>query len=58
MVEIEKKDGSGAKLEDMKKLVDAISPEIVVPIHSFYPDKFKDNFKNVRVVNDGEVVNL
>ena len=47
-----------AKLNDMKKLVDAVAPDIVVPIHSFYPNKLKDNFKNVRVVNDGEVVNL
>lgn len=47
-----------AKLEDMKKLVDAITPEILVPIHSFYPDKFKDYFKNVKLMNDGEIVNL
>jgi len=47
-----------ARIEDMKKLVDAISPEIIVPIHSFYPDKFKDYFNNVRLVNDGEIMDL
>ncbi|NQT70667.1 MAG: MBL fold metallo-hydrolase [Desulfobacteraceae bacterium] len=47
-----------AKLEDLKKLVDAMAPEMVIPIHSFHPDKFKDYFPNVRLVNDGEVVNL
>ena len=47
-----------AKLEDMKKLVDAMTPEMLVPIHSFYPDKFKDYFNNVMLVNDGETVNL
>jgi len=47
-----------AKLEDLKKLVDAIAPEMVIPIHSFHPDKFKDYFANVRLVDDGEVVNL
>jgi len=47
-----------AKLEDLKRLVDAISPEMVIPIHSFHPDKFKDYFANVRLVDDGEVVNL
>jgi len=47
-----------AKLEDMKKLVEAIAPEIIVPIHSFYPDKFKDHFNNVRLVDDGEIVDL
>ena len=47
-----------AKLEDMKKLVDAMVPEMVIPIHSFHPDKFKDYFPNVRLVDDGEIVNL
>jgi len=47
-----------AKLEDLKKLVDAVAPEMVIPIHSFHPDKFKDYFPNVRLVDDGEVVNL
>ncbi|MFC1812861.1 MBL fold metallo-hydrolase [Thermodesulfobacteriota bacterium] len=47
-----------AKLEDLKKLVDAMAPEMVIPIHSFHPEKFKDYFPNVRLVNDGEIVNL
>ncbi|RZB37102.1 MAG: hypothetical protein SRB2_01606 [Desulfobacteraceae bacterium Eth-SRB2] len=47
-----------AKLEDLKKLVDAMTPEMVILIHSFHPDKFKDYFPNVRLVDDGEVVNL
>ena len=42
----------------MKKLVDAMAPEMVVLIHSFHPDKFKDYFSNVRLLDDGEVVNL
>jgi len=44
------------KLEDLKKLVEAMAPEMVIPIHSFYPDKFKDYFPNVRPVEDGEIV--
>jgi ribonuclease J len=47
-----------AKLDDMKKLVDAIEPDIVVPIHSFYPEKFKSYFKNVKLIKDGETVDL
>lgn len=47
-----------AKLEDMKKLVDAMAPDNIIPIHSFYPEKFKNYFKNVRLVDDGEIVNL
>ena len=47
-----------ATLEDLKKLVDAMTPEMVIPIHSFHPEKFKDYFQNVRLVDDGEIVNL
>ena len=47
-----------AKIEDMKRLVDAVAPDNIIPIHSFYPDKFKSYFKNVRLVKDGETVNL
>jgi ribonuclease J len=47
-----------AKIEDMKKLVDAIAPDNIIPIHSFYPDKFKSYFKNVKLVKDGETVKL
>jgi len=47
-----------AKLKDLKKLVDAMALKMVIPIHSFHPDKFKDYFPNVRLVNDGEIVNL
>lgn len=47
-----------ATLEDLKKLVEAMSPEMVIPIHSFHPEKFKDYFQNVRLVDDCEIVNL
>ena len=47
-----------ATLEDLKKLVDAMTPEMVIPIHSSHPEKFKDYFPNVRLVDDGEIVNL
>jgi len=47
-----------ATLEDLKKLVDAMTPEMVIPIHSFHPEKFKDYFPNVRLVDDGEIVSL
>ena len=47
-----------AKLDDMKKLVGAMAPDNIIPIHSFHPDKFKSYFKNVRLVKDGETMNL
>ena len=47
-----------ATLEDLKKLVDAMTPEMLIPIHSSHPEKFKDYFPNVRLVDDGEIVRL
>ena len=39
---------------DLKKLVSAINPHKVVPIHSFFPDKYPELFPNVEVHYDGE----
>jgi len=47
-----------AKLADMTRLVKALDPEIVIPIHSFHPEKYKDHFPKVRLVDDGEAVEL
>jgi ribonuclease J len=47
-----------ATLEDLKKLVDAMTPEMVIPIHSFHPEKFKDYFPNVRLARDGEDIKI
>ncbi|MBW2589289.1 MAG: SMP-30/gluconolactonase/LRE family protein [Deltaproteobacteria bacterium] len=41
-------------LSDLKRLAEAMSPEIIIPIHSFYPDRFQDHFSNVRPMKDGE----
>jgi ribonuclease J len=43
-----------AKLVDLKRLVDAMAPEMVIPIHTFHVKKFKDYFPNVRMIDDGE----
>ncbi|MBW1769341.1 MAG: hypothetical protein JRJ65_20135 [Deltaproteobacteria bacterium] len=47
-----------AKLSDMKRLVEGLDPEMVIPIHSFHPKKYTDYFPNVRLVEDGEVVEV
>lgn len=47
-----------AKLDDLKRFVETVAPEILIPIHSFYPERFKDYFSNVRIVNDGDIVSL
>jgi len=39
---------------ELKKLVSAINPTKVVPIHSFYPEKYPELFPNVEAHSDGE----
>jgi ribonuclease J len=39
---------------DLKKLVSAINPHKVVPIHSFFPERYPELFPNVEAHNDGE----
>ena len=43
-----------ASPSELKKMVSAISPRNVVPIHSFFPDKYPELFRNVEAHNDGE----
>ena len=47
-----------AKLSDMTRLVGALNPKMVIPIHSFHPEKYKNYFPEVRLVDDGEAVEL
>ncbi len=39
---------------ELKKLVSAINPRNVVPIHSFFPEKYPELFPHVEAHNDGE----
>ncbi len=39
---------------DLKKIVTAINPRKVVPIHTFFPERYGELFQNVEVHNDGE----
>jgi ribonuclease J len=43
-----------AYVENLKELALAIKPKTIVPIHTFYPDKFPQLFPNVVQLNDGE----
>jgi ribonuclease J len=50
--------GGHAKKEHLVKMVDTLKPSMLVPIHSFHSEKFKDDFTNVRLVKDGEVLQI
>lgn len=39
---------------DLKRFVAAVKPGRVVPIHSFYPEKYSELFSNVEIHGDGE----
>jgi ribonuclease J len=39
---------------DLKRFVAALNPRKVVPIHSFFPDKYPELFPNVEAHHDGE----
>ncbi len=45
-----------ASLADLKRLVHALNPKTLIPVHTYYPRIFKDHFQNVRLVSDGEAI--
>lgn len=46
--------GGHASISDLIKMVEAMKPSTVIPIHSFHSEKFRDKFSNVTIVKDGE----
>jgi ribonuclease J len=44
-----------AKIADLKRLANALTPQVLIPIHSFHVDLFSDYFENVHLLNDGEL---
>ena len=47
-----------ATIEDLKIFANAVKPKKLVPIHTFYPDKYKSFFENVRTLKDGETLTM
>ena len=47
-----------ADIPTLKKMVDALKPKMVVPIHTFYPERFCDLFNNAVCLNDGDVFDV
>ena len=44
-----------ATISSLKRLVEAIKPDTVIPIHSFHLEQFAEHFPNVRMLDDGNV---
>jgi len=42
-----------APLPDLKRFAEALSPKMLVPVHTFVPDLYTEYFKNVVCKNDG-----
>jgi len=58
-VRIEELHTSGhAKISELTDLANALNPKMIIPIHTFHPEKFKDHFSNVRLVNNGEELKI
>lgn len=47
-----------AKIEDLKTLASAMNPRMIIPIHTFEPKSYPSIFRNVKILNDGEILNL
>ena len=54
-IEIEQVHTSGhAILSDLQRFAKALQPKLLVPIHTFAPEKYKELFENVKIENDGK----
>jgi ribonuclease J len=47
-----------AYIGQLQMIADALKPRWIIPIHTFYPEKFKEMFPNVIQLNDDETISL
>lgn len=47
-----------AYVSQLEKLFKALKPRHVIPIHTFYPEKYTELFPNVIQLKDGETINI
>lgn len=47
-----------AVVEDLKRFANALRPEILIPIHTFEPKRYKDLYPNICLLNDREVLDI
>jgi len=43
-----------ASIETLKKVVEKLKPESIIPIHTFYPDQYKIFGLNIQQISDSE----
>jgi len=43
-----------AVLQHLRDIVEALKPKFIIPIHTFYPERFNEMFANVIPVDDGQ----
>lgn len=41
-----------AVVVDLKKYADALKPAVLIPVHTFYPDRYMSAFKHVKILDD------
>ena len=47
-----------AIVEDLKAFAEAINPKMLIPIHTFAAQKYPKFFKNTRILQDKEVLDM
>ncbi len=50
--------GGHARLSDLKRFVEAVKPGTIIPIHTYHPELFQGYFGKVKMVDDGERVQI
>ena len=58
-IEIKQVHTSGhATVEDLKVFAGALKPRILIPIHTFHGNKYKELFSNVKPLEDKEMLEI
>ncbi|MBN1354545.1 MAG: MBL fold metallo-hydrolase [Candidatus Omnitrophica bacterium] len=58
-IEIEHVHTSGhATVDNLQAFASALNPKTTIPIHTFEPEKYKELFKNIEVLKDGQVFDI
>lgn len=47
-----------ASIETLKKVTKKLKPKAIIPIHTFYPDKYKILSNNVHQIADAETIKV